>query len=101
MQVFPRNNLLRVERIPTWLNQSSTQPNITIQTKLSTRASQVSFNHDISCSKLVFVIDIEIAPPASSLYLQVFITFEMYYSVFYMVFLFMIEFYKGKLTAIH
>ena len=38
----------------------------------------------------------EIPPPASSLYLQVFITFEMYYSIFYVVFLFAIEFYKGK-----
>ena len=33
--------------------------------------------------------------PASSLYLQVFITFETYYSLFYLVFLFLIEFYKG------
>ena len=39
---------------------------------------------------------LDIKPPASSLYLQVFITFETYYSVFYLVFLFAIEFYKGK-----
>ena len=38
---------------------------------------------------------VEIPPPASSLYLQVFITFEMYYSCFYVFFLFAIEFYKG------
>ena len=37
----------------------------------------------------------EIPAPASSLFLQVFITFEMYYSIFYLVFLFLIEFYKG------
>ena len=31
--------------------------------------------------------------------MQVFITFETYYSIFYMVFLFLIEFYKGKSLA--
>ena len=41
----------------------------------------------------------DIPPPASSLYLQVFITFETYYSVFYLAFLFSIEFYKGKLAC--
>ena len=43
---------------------------------------------------LLLIVDIP--PPASSLYLQVFITFETYYSMFYLVFLFAIEFYKGK-----
>jgi len=41
-------------------------------------------------------VSADIPPPAASLYLQVFITFETYYSVFYMLFLFAIEFYKGK-----
>ena len=48
----------------------------------------------IDLTMIIYCLDI--APPASSLYLQVFITFETYYSMFYLVFLFAIEFYKGK-----
>ena len=43
----------------------------------------------------LFFVCLDIPPPASSLYLQVFITFETYYSAFYMIFLIMITFWKG------